>query len=74
MIPMKDRRIMLIGGAGFIGHNLALTLKGMGADVSVVDGLQVNNLLSFSSTNNKVANRDLYLHILNEPQQLLREA
>jgi nucleoside-diphosphate-sugar epimerase len=74
MIPMKDRRIMLIGGAGFIGHNLALKLKDLGADVSIVDGLQVNNLLSFSSTNNKVANRDLYLHILNERQHLLREA
>ena len=37
---------MLIGGAGFIGHNLALHLKSLGASVCVVDGLAVNNIMA----------------------------
>lgn len=74
MIPIKDRRITLIGGAGFIGHNLALRLKELGADVSIIDGLQVNNLLAFSSTEVDIPNRELYLSILNERQNLLRAA
>ncbi|SMP82977.1 hypothetical protein SAMN06295888_1664 [Desulfonatronum zhilinae] len=43
-IDLKGRRIALIGGAGFIGHNLALHLKQRGAEPHVVDGMQVNNL------------------------------
>lgn len=35
---------MLVGGAGFIGHNLALRLKQAGHTVTVIDGLNVNNL------------------------------
>ena len=64
MLPIKDRRIALIGGAGFIGHNLALHLKSLGADVSIIDGLEVNNLLSFASTENGFHNRDLPLKII----------
>ncbi len=41
---LKGRTIALIGGAGFIGHNLALALKQHGADPHVIDGFQVNNL------------------------------
>jgi len=71
---MKDKNIALIGGAGFIGHNLALHLKALGAKVSVVDGLQVNNLLAFASTENSVEHRELYLDILNQRLELLRKA
>jgi nucleoside-diphosphate-sugar epimerase len=74
MIPIKNRRIMLIGGAGFIGHNLALKLKELGADVCVVDGLQVNNILTFQSSKEKSANRQLYLYILNQRLEMLRSA
>ena len=72
---MKHTKTVLItGGAGFIGHNLALHLKSLGADVCVVDGLQVNNIMSFSSDDVKAKNRDLYLKILFERQRLLRAA
>jgi len=74
MISIKDRRIVLIGGAGFIGHNLALRLKELGAEVSIIDGLQINNLLSFTSTENNVKNRDLYLNVINQRLDMLREA
>lgn len=73
MTDVHGKRIVLIGGAGFIGHNLALELKRRGAHVSVVDGLQVNNLLSLhcDSTNTKV-DRDISLQMINERVELLR--
>ena len=74
MIPIKDRRIVLIGGAGFIGHNLALRLKESGADVAIVDGLQINNLLAFTSSETKVHNKDFYLEVLNQRIALVQNA
>lgn len=71
---IKGKRVLLIGGAGFIGHNLALELKRRGADVAVVDGLEVNSLLSLHSATNTLAERDLYLSIINERLELLRAA
>ena len=38
------KKIALIGGCGFIGHNLALKLKSLNYDVSIVDSLSINNL------------------------------
>lgn len=71
---LKDRRIALIGGAGFIGHNLALGLARHGAKVDVIDGLQVNNLVSFASGNGTVKNRELYMQIINRRFDMLRQA
>ena len=68
---MTGKKITLIGGAGFIGHNLAIHLKNLGADVSIIDSLQVNNLASFSASSKDSVNRKLYLSILNERQKLL---
>ena len=45
---LKGKRILLLGGAGFIGHNLALKLSSYGADVTVADGFSVNNLVNLS--------------------------
>ncbi len=75
LIPLEDRRIAIIGGAGFIGHNLALALKQKGAQVDIIDGLQVNNLLSFASSDAADnPNRDLYVKVINQRLELLREA
>ncbi len=74
VIPLKDKRITLIGGSGFIGHNLALELHSRGASVSIIDSLQVNNFLHFSSTDKQVKNRTLYLAMLNERMKLLENA
>ncbi len=74
MISIKDKRILLIGGAGFIGHNMALSLAKCGAKVSIIDSLQVNNILAFQSTNNTIKNRDFYIDILNQRLQLLKDA
>src|SRR5262252_2531192 len=73
-VKLNGRRIALIGGAGFIGHNLALALVQQGAAVEILDSLQVNNLLWFTSNNNDVQNRDLYLRIINQRLNMLNAA
>lgn len=73
-IPMSGRRVALIGGAGFIGHNLALRLKALGADVQVIDGLQVNNLVAITSNVNNLPNQRLYLRMIQERLHLLEAA
>src|SRR4051812_18020763 len=74
MLSLSGKSIALIGGAGFIGHHLALALKRLGARVAVVDGLQVNNLLAFASTERNDHNRELYCDFLNERLHLLHAA
>lgn len=71
---ISGKRVVLIGGAGFIGHNMALEMKRRGAEVSVIDGLQVNNLLSLHCQTSNSLDRELYLNIVNERIQLLRAA
>src|SRR3954453_4149771 len=74
MPDLSKRRIALIGGAGFIGHNLALTLKQLGADVQVLDGLAVNHLGHYASLQGDKAQRDLYIQILLERLNRLARA
>jgi len=62
-------KILLTGGNGFIGHNLAIFLKSKGNDVTILDSLSVNNLLSF--TDSEIINQKLYRSILNERINLL---
>jgi len=70
----EGKKIAIIGGAGFIGHNLALTLVERGADVEVIDGLEVNNLLYFSGRVPGIDNRHLYLRIIHQRLDLLEAA
>ena len=71
---LAGQKIALVGGAGFIGHHLAIALANRGANVEILDSLQVNNLLSFASGDSEVQNRELYLAILNQRLNRLREA
>jgi nucleoside-diphosphate-sugar epimerase len=73
MISLANRKIVLIGGAGFIGHNLALELARQGAEVEVIDSLQVNNLAWFASSPPELHNRALYLEIVHQRLDLLRK-
>src|SRR5688572_1106375 len=74
MIDLKGKRILLIGGAGFIGHHMALALKKREAQVEIMDSLQVNNLCAFLNDSTDIPNRDMYVRILNERLELLRRA
>jgi len=71
---VSGKKVALIGGAGFIGHNLALELKRRGANVEVIDGLQVNNLVQMSAEKLDPVNRAMYMRMLTERLDLLREA
>jgi len=71
---LKGKVVALMGGAGFIGHNLALKLKSLGAEPHVVDSLQVNNLGAFTSGIKPDPNRELYVGFINQRLDLLRNA
>jgi nucleoside-diphosphate-sugar epimerase len=73
-VEMKGRRVAIVGGAGFIGHNMALELHRRGATVEIVDSLQVNNLLHFTSGGADMVNRDLYVRMINQRLDMLRLA
>ena len=64
-------KILLIGGAGFIGHHLALQLKKEKHEVIVIDGLQVNNFLSLM---HDLKGNEMHLGFLQERFRLLHDA
>ncbi len=66
------KKICLVGGCGFIGHNLALELKSVGHSVTVIDSLAINNILTF--TGNDIKNKNLYNSILNNRIDLLKKS
>ncbi len=70
---LKNRRIVLIGGAGFIGHHLALKLKSLGAQTRIIDSLDINNYNYFKNQKDVIPNADLYLKIIQQRLQLLEE-
>ncbi len=68
------KRIALIGGAGFIGHNLALKLKLLGAEVFIIDGMQVNNFLSLIDNTDNLPHPELSNSLILQRIKLLKEA
>lgn len=70
----KNSKVLLIGGAGFIGHNLALKLKFEGVDVEIIDSFQVNNLLSLISNTDKVSNPNLSSFIIEKRLKILKNS
>lgn len=70
---LKGKRVAIVGGAGFIGHNLALKLKELGAEPHVIDGLQVNSIGYYTSEYEKNINAERYIAFINERLSLLRK-
>lgn len=71
MSPLAGRKIALIGGAGFIGHNMALDLKARGCDVRIFDGLTVNNYYSLLQLRDRTLSGRFYLGVVRERLNLL---
>ena len=69
----KDSTVLIIGGAGFIGHNLALKLKSEGVNVHIIDSFQVNNLLSLISNTDNVSNPELSTFIVEKRLKILKD-
>ena len=67
-------KIALIGGGGFIGHNLALHLKNeKNCEVYIVDNFQVNNYLSIIANSDQVSSPHLSKFILEDRLKILQE-
>jgi nucleoside-diphosphate-sugar epimerase len=71
---VAGKRVALVGGAGFIGHSLAIELKERGAEVEVIDGLSVNNLLQYTALPPGSPNRELYIKIIEQRLEKLHSA
>ena len=72
---LKGERVLLVGGAGFIGHQLALDLRSIGVDTMVLDNLMWNSMIDNLFT----ADRDpiqeaAYRGFLLDRFQLMRDA
>jgi len=70
-MDIQNKKILLVGGSGFIGHNLALYLKEKNAIPYIVDSLSVNNLYSIDKE--EVKNKKLYISILNNREEILKK-
>ena len=66
-----SKKICIVGGAGFIGHNLAVKLKEHEHKVSIIDSLAVNNYHSLQKDN--LPNPHLSKSILDERISLLKK-
>ena len=66
-----SNKVLIVGGCGFIGHNLAVYLKKNKFNVTVSDSLNVNNYFSHKKTNNP--NKRFILNVLKERQILLKK-
>ena len=68
---MNKKKVCIIGGGGFIGHNLALYLKKLNFDLLVVDSLSVNNLYSLVEDN--LPNPNLAKYLINSRIELFNK-
>ena len=61
--------VVLIGGAGFVGHHAAVELVKRGHRVTVVDSLMINNYYMFMESG-----KEVYLRFAEERLEMLRKA
>ena len=66
------KKILIIGGCGFIGHNLSIYLKKKNFHVDVVDNFGVNNLKSIKFEHKDSNKIKVYNNFLKERLKLLK--
>jgi len=71
---LQNLSILILGGAGFIGHNLALHLNKLGAKVCIIDSLTVNHLGSLKKNPDSLPNPELAEAILHARLRLLKNS
>lgn len=72
---LSGSKILLVGGLGFIGHNLALLLARYGAKVTVMDNMMVNSVVDHAfSPEGESFKQTLNLRFLFDRIRLLKEA
>ena len=71
---LRGERVMLIGGAGFIGHNFSLKLAEIGVKVMVVDNLMVNSLIDNVYIEREEVQRQMYQNFLLDRFEMMRNA
>jgi nucleoside-diphosphate-sugar epimerase len=72
---LKNERVLLLGGIGFIGHNLALELRRHGVTTMVVDNMMVNSMVDNAvHDNGEPWKRKLNVHFLMQRFELMRDA
>ena len=70
---MINKKIAIIGGAGFIGHNLGIFLKKQGAEVFLIDSLSINNFNSVIDNKDNLPNPELAQSFLDERIRLIKK-
>lgn len=72
---LVGERVLLVGGAGFIGHSLALALREAAVETAVFDNLMVNSLIeSVYNRGREAIQARAYLNFLLDRFTLMREA
>jgi nucleoside-diphosphate-sugar epimerase len=72
---LANERVSLVGGGGFIGHNLALGLRKYGVTTQVIDNLMQNNLVANVSVSDiGPFRRELYHGFLIDRFNMMRRA
>lgn len=72
METLKNRNIILVGGAGFIGHHLAIRMRSLGANITVLDNLLVNNYYHYLEQKH-IPHMAFYLKLIQQRLYLLKE-
>jgi nucleoside-diphosphate-sugar epimerase len=67
------KKICIIGGAGFIGHNLGVELAQTGHEVTCVDNLMINNLISVIGNNDGLKFKKLNKKIIDSRLDILEK-
>lgn len=72
---LSGARVLLVGGAGFIGHNLAMLLRANNVETMVLDNMMVNSMVDNAfHDRGDLTKRKLNIHFLMSRFDMMRDA